>query len=358
MKTFIIAEAGVNHNGSLTLAKKLIDIAKEAGADAVKFQTFQTEELVSITAPKASYQEKNTPTSQSQYEMLQQLQLSQEAHIELFQYCQNRDILFLSTPFDLPSLHFLHTSLNIPRIKIPSGEITHIPFLFAIGQTQKPVILSTGMSTLGEIEIALGLLALGYLYPDHTTPSSQDGYKTYCSEEGQKILQKNVSLLHCTSEYPAPFHEVNLNVIRTLQTAFGLPVGYSDHTLGIAVSIAAVAMGATIIEKHFTLDKTLPGPDHPASLEPHELISMVKSIREVELALGCHKKFPSESELKNQRIARRSLVAINKINKGDLFTTKNIGCKRPGHGISPVYFWDFLDTLSEHDYEKDELINF
>lgn len=356
-KTFIIAEAGVNHNGSLEFAKRLVDVAFEAGADAVKFQTFRTEDLTCLNAPKADYQNRATDLFESQFKMLKSLELNEKDQIELYHYCGNRKLLFLSTPFDLGSADFLINTLNISIIKIASGEITNFPLLLKIAQSGKPVILSTGMSTLGEIEMALNILAFGYLYPNQSSyPSLPDCEETYFSNQGQQLLQKNVSLLHCTSEYPAPFDEVNLKVLNTLQNAFNLQVGYSDHTLGMAVSIAAVASGAKIIEKHFTLDKTLPGPDHQASLEPQELASMIKSIRQVELALGVSTKIPSASELKNRLISRKSLVALQKIGKGEIFTEQNIGCKRPGHGISPIHFWSLKDRCAERDYEQDEVI--
>lgn len=357
MKTFIIAEAGVNHNGSLELAKQLVDVALEAGADAIKFQSFHAENLVCFNAPKAEYQKTWTSIKESQYEMLKLLELSEQHQIELHQYCKKNSILFLSSPFDLSSIDFLNHSLNLPLFKIPSGEITNYPLLIKIARTGKKSILSTGMSTLGEIESALSILAFGYLYQSETiNPSKASSEEIYYSEQGQKILRENVSLLHCTSEYPAPFEETNLRVIQTLHHAFGLPIGYSDHTLGIAVAIAAVASGATIIEKHFTLSKSMSGPDHQASLEPHELTSMIKGIRQVELALGNSLKIPTKSELKNRVIARKSLVSLENIKKGDLFTEKTIGCKRPGNGVSPKEFYDYKDKCAERDYEKDELI--
>lgn len=355
MKTFIIAEAGVNHNGSLQLAKQLVDVAVEAGADAIKFQSFFAEDLVCVGAPKADYQKaRKAADEESQYEMLKSLELSEGEQAEIAEYCQKRSILFLSSPFDSKSVDFLHQSLDLPIIKIPSGEITHLPLLLHIARTRKKVILSTGMSTLGEIEMALAVLAYGYLYPDSDLLGQYQ--ETYFSAEGQEILREKVSLLHCTTEYPSPFYEVNLRAMQTLKQTFGLPVGYSDHTLGIAVSIAAVACGATIIEKHFTLNKTLAGPDHQASLEPNELVSMVAAIRQVELAMGSDQKIPTQSEIKNRLIARKSLVSLTAIQKGEKFTIDNLGCKRPGNGISPGRFYEYVGKIAEYDYKKDELI--
>jgi N-acetylneuraminate synthase len=355
-KTYVIAEAGVNHNGSLDSARQLIDVAAAAGADAVKFQTFKAEKVVSLNASKAEYQKETTGDSESQLEMIKKLELSEEAHKLLFQHCSNRNIEFLSTPFDTDSLFFLAHVMNLAKIKIPSGEITNAPFLLEIARTQKPVILSTGMSTLGEIELALGVLACGYLNlveEDHK-PTVELFNKAYCSQEGQSLLKEKVILLHCTTEYPAPYEEVNLRAIDTIRSAFGLPVGLSDHTQGIAVAVAAVARGACTIEKHFTLDKTLPGPDHKASLEPDELKSMIDSIRQVEAALGETNKYPSPSEFKNIAVARKSIVAAKPIKKGELFTEENIVIKRPGVGLSPVYYWRLLDKIATKAYQQDQ----
>lgn len=355
--TFVIAEAGVNHNGSFKLAKQLIDLAADSGADAVKFQTFHVEDLVSASAPKALYQKITTSIEESQYDMLKQLQLSEKEQIALYDYCQERRVIFLSSPFDFRSVDFLTHELNLPYIKIASGEITNIPLLIKIAKTRKEIILSTGMSSLGEIEVALGALAFGYLHQSKEIyPSAHLCEEAYYSIQGQEILQKKVSLLHCTSDYPALFEEVNLRAIDTLHQAFGLRIGYSDHTPGIVVSIAAVACGAQIIEKHFTLDKSLSGPDHQASLDPQELKAMITGIRQVELALGKSKKIPTKSELKTKLVARKSLVALKKISKGETFTQDNLGCKRPGDGISPKYFSSVLNKCAERDYEKDELI--
>ena len=352
---YIIAEAGVNHNGSLNMALQLVDLAAESGADAVKFQTFKAEKCISIAAPKAEYQIQTTDFLESQLEMIKKLELDEQAHRLLIERCNLRGIEFLSTPFDLDSLDLLVHIFDLPVIKIPSGEITNAPLLLKIAQTDKPVILSTGMSTLGEIEDALGVLAFGYLGKGN--PSIAGFRETYCSAEGLATLQEKVTLLHCTTEYPAPIGDVNLKVMDTLMSAFGLPVGYSDHTEGIAVPIAAVARGAVVIEKHFTLDRTLPGPDHKASLEPSELKQMVAAIRVVEQALGAGRKHPTPSEMKNMSVARKSLVADRSITVGEAFTAENLAVKRPGNGLSPMQYWDSIGTVAQRAYEKDELIS-
>lgn len=355
MRTFIIAEAGVNHNGSLDLAKELVFQAARAGADAVKFQTFKAENIVSKYAQKADYQKKNTSQDESQLEMVKKLEMNRAMHEQLMQFCQDHHIKFLSTPFDLESVDLLAGHLKVDQLKIPSGEITNGPLLLTAAQTKLPILLSTGMSTLGEIEEALRILAYGYLgYSEHPSPYTLE--EVFSSNEGQKILKQYVTLLHCTTEYPAPFEDVNLRAMDTLEQAFGLPVGLSDHTEGIAVAIGAVARGATVIEKHFTLDKTLPGPDHKASLEPDELKLMITSIRQVELALGSSVKRATPSEQKNKPIARKSLVAACKIQKGELFSQVNLTTKRPGTGISPMYFWEWIGKPATRDYEADEVI--
>lgn len=355
-RAFIIAEAGVNHNGSIDLAKQLIDAAVTAGANAIKFQTFKAKNLTIQATPKAEYQIKNTGDNESQYEMLKKLELDELDHKQLIEYCNKKKIQFLSTPFDLDSIDLLFKTFNLSLIKIASGEITNAPLLLKAAQTGKPIILSTGMSNLGDIESALGVLAFGYL--NKNTKSSVIEFKeAYYSDQGHAILKDKVTLLHCTTEYPAPFSDVNLQVINTLRTAFGLVVGLSDHTSGVAVSVAAVALGASVIEKHLTMDKNFPGPDHKASLEPNEFALLVNSIREVENALGEPYKKPAPSELKNQIIARKSLVAACDIKKGNLFSETNLTIKRPGNGISPIQYWEWLGKIAEKDYKKDELIN-
>ena len=325
-KVFIIAEAGDNHNGSFELAKKLVDVAKDAGADAVKFQTFKTEEIVCLNAKMAEYQKKNLGFEETQFEMIKKLELSFEQFVELKKYCDKQGILFLSTPFDIPSVDFLF-SLNLPVYKIPSGEITNLPYLRKINSYKAKVILSTGMATMDEIRDALNVLR-----------------------------DCKVSLLHCTTEYPCPFDSVNLRAIYALKKEFNLPVGYSDHTKGIEVPVAAVALGAEIIEKHFTLDKNMEGPDHKASLEPDELKQMVASIRNIEKAMGDGIKQPQESEKKNIEIARKSIVARCDIKKGEIFNEGNITTKRPGNGISPMRWDEIVGSAAKKDYKRDELI--
>lgn len=354
-QTFIIAEAGVNHNGSIEMAKQLIDVAAEAGADAVKFQTFKAEKIISKHAPKAEYQKKTTTDLESQLEMIKKLELHEDAHYILTEHCKLRNIGFLSTPFDFESIDFLAHKLDLCCLKIPSGEITNGPYLLHIAKTGKPVILSTGMSTLGEVEAALGVLAFGYLR-NHEKPSLGKFHDAFCSEEGRRILEEKVTLLHCTSEYPTPFDEVNLRAMATMRTAFGLPVGLSDHTQGIAVPIAAVALGAEVIEKHFTLDRNLPGPDHRASLEPGELRAMIKAIRQVIPALGSIVKISTRLENVNRSVARRSLIAAKAIRKGEVFSKDNLTFKRPGTGISPMNYWEFLGKASEKSFECDDII--
>ncbi len=330
-KTFIIAEAGVNHNGSLELARKMIDAAVDAGTDAVKFQTFKTEKLVSKNAPKADYQKISTGSSESQFEMIKKLELDGNAHKSLFSYCREKKIQFLSSPFDLDSIDLLD-KLGMEIFKIPSGEITNLPYLRKIGGLNKKVIMSTGMADLKEVEDAIDVL----------------------KNAGTEL--KNITVLHCNTEYPTPFEDVNLKAMQTIAAAFKVKVGYSDHTLGIEIPIAAVVLGASVIEKHFTLDKNMEGPDHKASLEPHELKAMSKAIRNIENALGDGIKKPSPSELKNKSIARKSIVAAHDIKKGEVFTNKHINVKRPGTGISPMLWDEIVGKISTKDYHEDDLI--
>ena len=355
-RTYIIAEAGVNHNGSVTLAKQLIDVAVASGADAVKFQTFIADKVVSSLAPKADYQKITTDADETQLDMIKRLQLSQNDHVELFDHCKRCGIDFLSTPFDEVSVEFLVNNMSLARIKVSSGEITNAPLLLKIARYGRPIILSTGMSTLGDVEAALGVLAFGYTEGMRGAPSLNAFKKAFCSSNGQKNLCAKVILLHCTTEYPAPYHDVNLRNMDTLRAAFGLPVGFSDHTRGVEVAIAAVARGAVIIEKHFTLDRNLPGPDHKASLEPHELDTLVSSVRNIETALGSPIKIPVDSEIHNMEVARKSIVAATKISESEIFTEETLTTKRPGLGISPLHFWDYLGKRSNKTYLKDELI--
>ena len=330
-KIFIIAEAGVNHNGSIELAKKLIDVASDAGADAVKFQTFKADNLVSKNAQKAEYQKKTTDKNESQFDMIKKLELDVDTHKELMDYCKQKNIMFLSTPFDHDSIELLD-ELGLEIFKIPSGEITNLPYLRHIGSLGKKVILSTGMADIGEIEDALDVLIA----------------------TGTK--KENITVLHANTMYPTPMEDVNLKAMQTIACTFGVAVGYSDHTLGIEVPIAAVAMGATVIEKHFTLDKTMEGPDHKASLEPDELKAMVKAIRNIEQALGSGIKKPSKSEKPNIKIARKSIVAAKEIKKGDKLSEENLAIKRPGDGISPMRWDEIIGKTANRDYKEDELI--
>lgn len=355
MKTFIIAEAGVNHNGSPELAQKLVDAAADAGADAVKFQTFTAQELVTMHAPKANYQLNTTESKESQFEMLKKLELSLDSHKMLYKYCNDLRIEFISTPFTISGTEFLAKELNVEKLKISSGDLTNAPLLLYAARTGKPIILSTGMSTLEEIEEALCVIAFGYMNTSDK-PGKESFKKAYHSCAGRAALMEKVSLLHCTTEYPTPFDEVNLRAMDTLRDVFGVPVGLSDHTQGFAVALAAVARGASIIEKHFTFDRSLPGPDHKASLEPKELASMVSGIRQIESALGSAEKIPTSSEFKNRMMARKSLVANQSINRGERFNEQNLSCKRPGGGIAPGYYWEFLGKTANRDYMKDELI--
>ncbi len=352
---YIIAEAGVNHNGEIDRALLLVDAAVATGADAVKFQTFRAEALVISNAEKAGYQLEHTPSSESQLEMLKKLELDEAAHQKIFNHCRTRKIQFLSTPFDIESLLILTDRLDLPRLKISSGDITNSLLLLRAAQSMKPVILSTGISTLKEIETALGILAFGFL-PAKGSPSQEAFQNAFHSKAGQKLLAEKVTLLHCTTEYPTPFEEVNLRAMETLRSTFRLTVGLSDHTEGITVAIAAAASGAEVIEKHLTLDKTLPGPDHKASLEPDEFKKMVEGIRQVERAMGSAEKAPTPSEKNNRDIVRKSLVAARKISKGEHFTEHNLTVKRPGKGISSFYYWDYLGKSAKKNYQEDDLI--
>ena len=353
---YVIAEAGVNHNGSLERAMRMIDVAAEAGADAVKFQSFKASNGISRHAPKAQYQMRHTDVDESQHEMVSRLELNETAHFSLQEHCRKRQIEFLSTPYDFWSLDLLVNKCRLAKLKIASGEITNAPLLLKASQSGIPIILSTGMSTLDEVKAALGVLAFGYLGLD-TKPGLDNFHAAFSSEAGHKLLSERVTLLQCTTEYPAPYEDVNLRAMDTLASAFGLRVGFSDHTEGIATCIAAVARGATVIEKHFTLDRNLPGPDHKASLEPHDLARLIGAIRQVEQALGSSLKTPAESEMKNLPIARKSLVAACGIKKGETFTVQNIAIKRPGSGVSPMKYWEMLGRAAQRDYDSDDAID-
>lgn len=354
--TLIIAEAGVNHNGDESLALELVAVAHRAGADIVKFQTFKAKNLVTASAKQAEYQLTNTQKEESQLEMLRRLELSYSAHHRLIARCHELDIEFLSTAFDSESLAFLVHDLGLTRLKIPSGELTNAPLILEHARTGCELIVSTGMASLAEVEAALGVIAFGYTQALDTAPSLERFQHAYASKEGQAALQKNVTLLHCTTEYPAPVADINLRAMDTLSQAFDLPAGYSDHSEGIVIPIAAVARGALLIEKHFTLDKTMPGPDHKASLEPDELAAMVAAIRQVEVALGSPIKTASASEIKNKAVARKSLVAAQTIKAGEMFSTDNLIVKRPGTGLSPFQYWDMLQQRAKKDYAAGELI--
>lgn len=331
MRTFVIAEAGVNHNGSLDMAKKLVDVASDAGADSVKFQTFKTEKLVSRYAQKAEYQRESTDREESQFEMLKKLELSFHDYKKLFFYCKEKRIMFMSTPFDEGSADMLD-KLGMEVFKIPSGEITNLPYLRRIASYGKKILLSTGMSNLSEIEKALDVLMIS------------------------KIKKKDITILHCNTEYPTPTKDVNIRAMLTVKEAFHVDIGYSDHTLGIEIPVAAVALGASVIEKHFTLDKNMCGPDHKASLDPEELKAMLHAIRNVEEALGDGIKRPSLSELKNIPIVRKSIVAATNIRKGEIFSEDNVTVKRPGTGISPMEWDNILGRKAERNFMKDTLI--
>ena len=331
MSVFIIAEAGVNHNGSIDLAKKLIDVASDAGADAVKFQTFKAENLVSKSASKAAYQQEATDKEESQYEMIKKLEFDVDTHKELMSYCAKKKIMFLSTPFDHESIAMLNM-LGLEIFKIPSGEITNLPYLREIGELGKEIILSTGMADMGEIEDALDILV------EAGTP------KEY------------ITILHANTMYPTPMEDVNLRAMVTIGNTFDITYGYSDHTLGIEVDIAAVALGASVIEKHFTLDKMMEGPDHKASLEPSELKAMVQGIRNIEKALGSSIKKPSSSEKPNMVVVRKSIVASRTIKKGEKLTQENLTIKRPGNGISPMRWDEIVGSIATKDYFVEEPI--
>ncbi|MCS5712335.1 N-acetylneuraminate synthase [Candidatus Berkiella aquae] len=355
-QTYIIAEAGVNHNGQEKLAFELIDKIKEAGADAVKFQLFQASHLTTQAAPQADYQIQNTAKKHSQYEMLKSLELSFAVFEKLKRHADECDIDFIVTPFDLESLAFLVDGLALPTLKISSGDVTHGPLLLAAARSQADIILSTGMSTLSEIEQALKVLVLGMI-EEQANPTQAMLDTCYALPEAFALLQQRVTLLHCTSEYPAPFEDVNLKAMDTLHAAFGLCVGFSDHTVGIEVPIAAVARGAMVIEKHVTLDKNLPGPDHLASLDIVELKQMVQAIRHVEMAIGDGRKCPRVSEMKNMTMVRRALVANQDIDIGDTFSASNLAVKRHTGGISPMAYWDWLGKTAQKRYSKDEAIS-
>ncbi len=354
--TLIIAEAGVNHNGSDDLAFQLVDAAYKAGADIVKFQTFKAKNLVTESAKQADYQVTNTGQQESQFNMLKRLELSYETHHKLVKYCNDLGIEFLSTAFDSESLEFLVNDLGITRLKLPSGEITNAPLVLEHARTGCDLIVSTGMATLTDIEQVLSVIAYGYLNKEGN-PTEEALFDAYYSDEGKALLKEKVTLLHCTTEYPAPFADINLNAMDTMKSAFKLAVGYSDHSEGIIVPISAVAKGAVLIEKHFTTDKSLPGPDHKASLDPVELKDMVDGIRIVETVLGDGIKGPRPSEIKNKAVARKSLVIAAPLKKGEIITKNHLAVKRPGDGMAPSEYWNVLGMESSKDYQVGQILD-
>lgn len=354
--TLIIAEAGVNHNGQEELAFALVDAAHKAGADIVKFQTFKAKNLATSEAKLAEYQVANTKKHESQLSMLSRLELSYDAHHKLVEYCSSKNIEFMSTAFDLESLQFLVDDLGLKRLKIASGELTNAPLLLEHARSGCDLVVSTGMASLSEIELALGVIAFGYTASKVDPPSIQAFQEAYASFDGQLALKEKVVILHCTTEYPAPIDEINLRAMDTLGGAFSLPVGYSDHSQGISVPIAAAARGAVIVEKHFTLSRKMKGPDHKASLEPQELEEMITSIRNVSCALGNSLKAPTKSENKNKNIARKSIVASRDIEIGEILTDSNLSIMRPGEGMSPYLYWELMGRSTKRAYRKGELI--
>jgi len=352
-KVFIIAEAGVNHNGSLSIAKKMVDVAVSAGADAIKFQTFHAETLVVSGAPKAQYQMKRTAKKESQYAMLKKLELSFDEHRELADFCRRRHIEFMSTPFDAESVGFLK-KMKVKRFKLSSGEITNAPLLLETARSKVPILLSTGMSTIDEIRTALGVLAFGYFELLGEFPGRVNFERAFRRFGGSLAFRDRVTLLHCTSEYPAPYDEINLRAMDTLAETFHLPIGFSDHSCGISCAIAAAARGAVVLEKHFTLDRKMQGPDHHASIGPAELTELVNSVRQIQQALGDGKKIAMPSEKKNRSIGRRSLVASRAMNKGELFSEENLTAKRPGCGLSPMRYFDLLGKKTKFDLKVNQ----
>lgn len=351
----VIAEAGVNHNGRLDLALALVDAAADAGADVVKFQTFRADQLVTPSASKADYQIRNTGEANSQLEMLKALELDDAAHRKLIAHCARRGVAFLSTPFDILSLGLLTDGLGLTQLKVGSGDLTNAPILLEMARRGRAVILSTGMATMDEIAESLGVLAFGYT--GGAEPGRSAFAAAFASTEGKAALQRNVTLLHCTSDYPAIPDEINLKAMDTLAQAFNLPVGFSDHSEGIAIAIAAVGRGAVMIEKHLTLDRGMAGPDHVASIEPADFKAMVSGIRLVERALGDGRKVPMPSELKTIPVARKSLVARRQIRRGERFSPETLTVKRPGTGLSPVLYWEYIGRTATRDYQAEDVIS-
>lgn len=354
--TFVIAEAGVNHNGDLGRALAMVKAAAAAGADAIKFQTFCAADLVTATAPMAGYQARNLGRRGSQFDMLATLELSRAGHRRLAIACGRAGIEFMSTPFDRESARFLIDDIGVRRLKVASGEIGNAPLLLDMGRSRKPIVLSTGMATLADVRAALGVIAFGYTAPRTAKPTRAAFRTALASRRGREALKRRVTILHCTSAYPAPAASINLKAMDSLRREFNLPVGLSDHSEGISVAMAAVARGATMIEKHFTLDRALPGPDHVASLTVDELTTMIRGIRDVEQAFGDGRKRPAAVEQQTMSVARKSLVALRSIAKGETFTAMNLGVKRPAGGVAPLDYWAYLGRRSRRSYAADERI--
>lgn len=355
-RTLIIAEAGVNHNGDCARALALVEAAARAGADVVKFQSFRAERLATAEAAKAGYQRATTGSEQSQLDMLRGLELSEEDERRVAGACAAASITYMSTPFDAESATHLVRQIGVGALKVGSGDLTNAPLLLHLARFRLPIILSTGMATLAEVEQALGVIAFGYLREASARPMPADFAKVLFDHDAWTELRSKVTLLHCTTEYPADPHSINLRAMVTLRDAFGLPVGFSDHSRGIHIAAAAVALGATVVEKHMTLDRNLPGPDHRASIEPDEMAAMVSAIRDVEASLGDGRKIPAPQELPNRAVARRSLVATRPIRSGERFSEENVGVKRPGTGIPPVEYWTYLGKIASRDYAVDEAL--
>lgn len=355
-RTLIIAEAGVNHNGDCARALALVEAAARAGADVVKFQSFRAERLAIAEAAKAGYQRATTGSGQSQLEMLRALELSDEDEERVARACVAANITYMSTPFDADSATHLVRRIGVTTLKVGSGDLTNAPLLLHLARFRLPIILSTGMATLAEVEQALGVIAFGYVRDGGARPTPADFAEVLLNRGVWAELRSKVTLLHCTTEYPADPHSINLRAMATLRNAFGLPVGFSDHSRGIHIAATAVALGAVVIEKHMTLDRDLPGPDHRASIEPDEMAAMVAAIRDIEASLGDGRKIPAPEEIPNRAVARRSLVATRPIRSGERFSEENLGVKRPGTGIAPVEYWTYLGKTAPRDYAADEAL--
>lgn len=355
-KTLIIAEAGVNHNGDRERALALVEAAVRAGANVVKFQSFRADKLATAEAAKASYQQVTTGTAQSQLDMLRGLELSADDEEQIAAACASANITYMSTPFDADSATHLVRRVGVSTLKVGSGDLTNAPLLLHLARFRLPIFLSTGMGTLAEVEQALGVIAFGYFCDATAKPTSADFAKLLLDRATWMELRARVTLLHCTTEYPADPQSINLRAMATLREAFGLPVGFSDHSRGIHIASAAVALGATVIEKHLTLDRNLPGPDHRASIEPDEMAEMIAAIRDVEVALGDGRKVPAPEEIPNRAVARRSLIALHPVRAGERFTEENLGVKRPGNGVPPIEYWSYIGKAASRDYAANEAL--